>query len=128
MPTAIWWGIAWLMFGLFFAALVLPESPLRGADWSESLGEMVRLRRFWILVLVSISINVCWHFLNSWLPTYFKADREMTYLAGGLWSAVPFLAADVGNLGGGLLSQGSGQPGPGPGSRPDHASWPSARS
>jgi ACS family hexuronate transporter-like MFS transporter len=102
---AVWWAIAWLMFGSLFAALALPEPTLRGADWAGSLGEIVRLRRFWVLVVVSISINVCWHFLNSWLPSYLKSDRGMSFLAGGLWSAVPFLAADVGNLGGGALSR-----------------------
>ena len=50
----------------------------KGADWAESLGEVVRLRRFWILVLVSISINVCWHFLVNWLPIYLIEDRGMT--------------------------------------------------
>jgi ACS family hexuronate transporter-like MFS transporter len=102
---AIWWAIAALMFGLLFAALILPEGSLRGADWAESLGAIVRLRRFWLLVVVTISINVCWHFLVNWLPTYLKEDRGMTFLASGLWSAVPFLAADVGNLGGGALSR-----------------------
>ena len=101
----IWWAIAWWMFGSLFAALALPESSLRGADWAESLGAVVRFRRFWVLVVVSVSINVCWHFLNGWLPTYLKSDRGMSFLAGGLWSAVPFLAADVGNLGGGWLSR-----------------------
>ena len=76
----ILWGIAFLMHGLLFAALLLPARSLEGAGWSKSLGEMVRLRRFWILVLVSISINVCWHFLVNWLPSYLKEDRDLTGL------------------------------------------------
>ena len=63
------------------------------------------LRRFWVLVVVSISINVCWHFLVSWLPTYLKTDRGMAFVTGSLLSAVPFLAADAGNLGGGAASR-----------------------
>jgi ACS family hexuronate transporter-like MFS transporter len=103
--AAIWWGIAVLMIGLLLAALLLPREALKGADWAESLGEVVRHRRFWILVLVSVSINVCWHFLVNWVPSFLKDDRKMTYLASGLWTAVPFLAADAGNLGGGLLAR-----------------------
>ncbi|SIO58637.1 MFS transporter, ACS family, hexuronate transporter [Singulisphaera sp. GP187] len=101
---AIWWGITVLMVGLLLAALRLPMHALKGADWAQSLGEIVRLRRFWILVLVSITINVCWHFLINWLPSFLINDRGMKYLAGGLFSTVPFLAADVGNIGGGALS------------------------
>jgi cyanate permease len=86
------------------AALVIPLPLLKGADWALSLGEIVRLRRFWILVLVSISINVCWHFLISWLPSFLINDRGMKFLAGGLFSTLPFLAADIGNLGGGALA------------------------
>ena len=123
--ASIWNGIAFLMIGLLVAALALPRGALRGAGWAESLGEVVRLRRFWILVLVSISINICWHFLVNWLPTYFGEDLQLAafvgpirgmleslhiqadpkYLASGLLVALTFVAADVGNLGGGALSR-----------------------
>jgi ACS family hexuronate transporter-like MFS transporter len=101
---AIWWGITVLMVGPLLAARILPLQELKGADWALSLGEIVRLRRFWILVVVSVSINVCWHFLVNWLLTYLIEDRGMRYLQSGLLSAVPFLAADVGNLGGGACA------------------------
>ena len=102
---ALWWSVATLRFGLLLAARLLSTEALAGSSLLESLGEVVRLRRFWILVIVSISINVCWHFLANWLPTYLREDRKMTFVAGGLLSAVPFLAADVGNIGGGFLSR-----------------------
>jgi ACS family hexuronate transporter-like MFS transporter len=102
---AIWWGIALLMVGLLLAARVLPQHALKGADWAESLGTVVRLRRFWIIVVVSVSINICWHFLVNWVPTFLKEDRQMTYLASGLLSSVPFLAAAAGNLGGGFAAR-----------------------
>ena len=102
---AIWWAIAWLMFGTLIAGRFLPASALSGADWASSLGEVVRHRRFWVLVVVGVTINICWHFLVNWLPHYLQTDRRMTFLAGGLWSSVPFIAADAGNLGGGALSR-----------------------
>jgi ACS family hexuronate transporter-like MFS transporter len=102
---AVWWSLAWLMFGTIFAGLVLPQSSLRGADWCESLAAIVRHRRFWVLLPGSLAINICWHFLANWLPTYLKEDRGMTFLQSGLWTAVPFLAADMGNIGGGALSR-----------------------
>lgn len=110
---AIWWGIALFMFGILAAARILPLKSLGDAGWARSLGEIVRLRRFWVLVIVSISVNVCWHFLVNWMATYFQEDRRLGMLAGGMVSALPFLAADFGNLGGGALSRllaGSGVP------------------
>jgi MFS transporter, ACS family, hexuronate transporter len=124
-PSAIWCGIALLMIGLLVAARLLPPPALEGADWAASLGAVVRLRRFWVLVLVSVSINVCWHFLISWVPSFLYKDRELTalvgfvrraldslhfrgdprYLASGLLTVVPFLMADAGNIGGGALSR-----------------------
>lgn len=102
---AWWWAISFLMFGVLLISLAVPERLLEGSAWAGSLGRIVRMRRFWVLVVVSLSINVCWHFLVMWMPGYLRKDRGMTYLASGLWTAVPFLAADFGNLGGGALSR-----------------------
>ena len=51
-------------------------SELGGLGWATSLHEIARLRRFWILVVVSISINICWHFLINWIPTYLQDERD----------------------------------------------------
>lgn len=104
MP-ALWWAIAGLIVGLLAAARAMPPDWLGGENPAADLGAVVRLRRFWVLVVVSISINVCWHFLVNWLPTYLKTDRGMAFFAGSMLSAVPFLAADAGNLGGGAASR-----------------------
>jgi ACS family hexuronate transporter-like MFS transporter len=103
--AAIWWAIATQMMGLLVVARLLPSSDLESYRWTASLGEVVRLRNFWVMAVVAISINVCWHFLVGWLPTYLKTDRGMTFVAGSLLSAVPFLAADAGNLLGGWVSR-----------------------
>ena len=113
--TALWWAVAGLIVGLLVAARTMPESWLGRDNAASGLGEVVRLRRFWVMAVVSISINVCWHFLVNWLPTYLKTDRGMAFVAGSMLSAVPFLAADAGNLGGGAASRwlaGRGLPAP----------------
>ncbi len=128
---SVWLAIALLMTGILVLALVLPADALTGADWAESLGAVVRLRRFWVLMLVTVSINVCWHFLLNWLPTYIREDVKTpawlqewaaTPLANALaivfrkgvdprtvgntlLITLPFLAADVGNLLGGVLAR-----------------------
>jgi ACS family hexuronate transporter-like MFS transporter len=103
--TSIWLGIALAMLGPLAVAAIVPMHELKGAAWASDLGQVVRNRRFWILVVVSISINICWHFLVNWIPTYLKAERGMNFGSGNLLSTIPFLAADGGNLLGGWLSR-----------------------
>jgi hypothetical protein len=69
------------------------------------LAQIVRLKRFWIMFVVTTSINICWHFLVNWIPTYLKDERHLAGSLGNHLSAVTFLAADAGNLGGGWLSR-----------------------
>ncbi|HEY2157492.1 MAG TPA: MFS transporter [Isosphaeraceae bacterium] len=103
--TALWWAIAGLIVGMLAVARAMPRDWLGRDNPAADLGDVVRRRRFWVLAVVSISINVCWHFLVNWLPTYLKTDRGMAFVAGSMLSAVPFLAADAGNLGGGAASR-----------------------
>jgi ACS family hexuronate transporter-like MFS transporter len=104
-PVAVWLAIAVLMIGPLVAAAALSQSRLAGAAWAMSLGEIVRIRRFWIMALVSITINICWHFLVNWVPTYFAEERRLNYAASNFLSAVPFMAAAIGNLAGGWLAR-----------------------
>ncbi len=103
--TALWWAVAGLIVGMLALARAIPASELGRDNAAAALGAVVRHRRFWVLAVVSVSINVCWHFLVNWLPTYLKTDRGMAFVTGSLLSAVPFLAADAGNLGGGAASR-----------------------
>jgi ACS family hexuronate transporter-like MFS transporter len=102
--TAAWLGVALAMLGPLVVAAVLPASQLQGSAWAASLGEVVRKRKFWILMVVSIAINICWHFLVNWIPSYLKDERKLQFVAGNYLSTIPFLAADLGNLFGGWLS------------------------
>lgn len=104
-PNAVWLGFAVLMLGALLVALLLPSDELSGRNWSESLGAIVRKRRFWVLVVVSISINVAWHYLVNWMASFFQTERKLGMVGGAAISAVPFLAADAGNILGGAASR-----------------------
>jgi ACS family hexuronate transporter-like MFS transporter len=101
--AAVWWAVAVLMIGLPVASLLMPQEWLAGADWAASLGEIVKLRRFWVMAAVGITINVTWHFLVNWMALFFQEGRSLGMLVGGMVTALPFLAAGLGNLGGGAL-------------------------
>jgi MFS transporter, ACS family, hexuronate transporter len=102
---AIHAGITVAILGPLLIAAVVPIDRLAGASWSAGLGSVVRNPRFWILVVVSVSINICWHFQVNWIPSYLKDERKLRFEAGNYLSTIPFLAADAGNLLGGWLSR-----------------------
>jgi ACS family hexuronate transporter-like MFS transporter len=91
------------MFGTLMLPVLLRLESLAAADWAKSLGEIVRLRRFWVAAAVGITTNITWHFLVNWTAFFFQENRGFGMLWGGLVSALPFVAADLGNLGGGVL-------------------------
>ncbi len=102
--SVVWLAIATLILGSLVAALITPLDP-RLAPWAMSLGQIVRRKRFWLMATASVSINIGWHFLINWIPTFLKEDRGLDYQSSNLSSMIPFLAADLGNLGGGWLSR-----------------------
>ncbi|MHB1561650.1 MAG: MFS transporter [Isosphaeraceae bacterium] len=104
-PAAAPLAVAVAIVGPLLIAAILPMRTLEGAGWTASLGEIVRSRRFWVLIAVSILINICWHFLVNWIPDYLKSERKLKFETGNYLSTIPFLAADVGNLAGGWLSR-----------------------
>jgi hypothetical protein len=104
--AAVWVAIALAMLGPLAIAGFLPRQAFGELGWTTSLHEIARLRRFWILAVVSISINICWHFLVNWIPTYLRDDRGLGRSASGYLTSATFLAADLGNLGGGALALG----------------------
>jgi hypothetical protein len=104
-PDPIWFGIAVGMLSPLAITAFLPRHHFPESGLASSLADLVRLRRFWIMFVVSITINICWHFQVNWIPSYLKKDRHFSELLGNYLSAVIYLAADMGNIGGGWASR-----------------------
>jgi ACS family hexuronate transporter-like MFS transporter len=75
-----------------------PESS--GATWRQLLQQ----RTVWGLVLSRLFSDPVWYFYLFWLPDYLQRERHLSLAQVGIYGWIPFLFADLGNVGGGYLS------------------------
>jgi ACS family hexuronate transporter-like MFS transporter len=73
-------------------------------DGASSWSGVVRLPRFWGLIVASFFGNGCLYFLMNWLPTFLVQDRhfEFNLTLGGV-VMVPFVGLDLGYLVSGVV-------------------------
>ena len=81
-----------------------PPEP-HGPDPDIRFLKVFLLRTFWITLMVSISVNVCWHFFRAWLPRILQKDlhydqSQMLWMLAGF-----FIAADLGSLAAGWITR-----------------------
>jgi ACS family hexuronate transporter-like MFS transporter len=97
------WALLWVIFIRGERALEI-EHPKVSSDVSAFPEPELPFRRvlvsrlFWIMMMVSLTVNVCWHFFRAWLPRILRKDLH--YSEGEmLWMlAAFFVAADLGSL------------------------------
>lgn len=84
-------------------ALILAErvAPAAGAErpWHHYL----RYREVWVLALARFCGDGAFYFVAAWLPLYLADERGFNLMQIGAFAWLPFLAADIGSLGGGWL-------------------------
>jgi ACS family hexuronate transporter-like MFS transporter len=75
----------------------LPENEL-------SLGEALRRRKYWFILLARSLPDGAWWFFLFWTPAYFQEERGFDLAMVGRWLWLPYLGADLGALVGGWLA------------------------
>jgi ACS family hexuronate transporter-like MFS transporter len=98
-------GLLWLPFWLW--AYRTPERRETGEEPAEPARgwlELARDRRVWALVLPRIASDPAWYFYVFWLPDYLQRGRHLNLAEIAAYGWIPYLFADVGNVGGGAVS------------------------
>ncbi|WP_066547352.1 MFS transporter, partial [Sphingomonas sp. CCH15-F11] len=103
-------GLAWLVCWLAFYCE--PDAQLAGdttpAGTPESEGgvwaAILRDRSVWALVFARMVTDPLWYFYLFWFPKYLGDERGFGLVAVASTAWIVYLAADIGSLGGGWLS------------------------
>jgi len=80
------------------------EKHLQGDGRRPSLPKILAQRNFWGIALPRFLADPTWGTLSFWLPLYLSKVRHMDLKQIALTAWLPFLAADVGCLCGGLIA------------------------
>lgn len=96
-------GIAWLVPWLLFA----PRDGREPAEANEratvSWRDVLSQRIVWLLLTARLLTDGVWYFIQQWFPKYLHAERGVAQEdLSVMW--LVYLAADVGLIGGGLVS------------------------
>jgi MFS transporter, ACS family, hexuronate transporter len=96
---SIFWIIAWLWWFRSENIQHLQRHDLTHHDQRGSWRDVLRLPRFWGLIVASFFGNASLYFLMNWLPTYLVQDRGFQFnMALGGVVIVPFIGLDLGYI------------------------------
>lgn len=75
----------------------------RKLSWAD-IGTVFKYRKLWGVYIGQFAVTSCQWFFLTWFPTYLITFRHMSFVKSGLYASVPFLAAFLGVLCSGLVS------------------------
>ncbi|SMG50834.1 MFS transporter [Paraburkholderia susongensis] len=85
------------------AAGDVAASPKRGFEW-RTIGQLLRHRQLTGICLGQFAGNSTLVFFLTWFPTYLATERHMAWLKIGFFAIMPFIAASIGVMFGGVFS------------------------
>lgn len=66
--------------------------------------QLLRYRQAWAFSIGKFMTDPVWWFYLTWLPAFLKSERGLSSMSSAKFLIVPYLAADIGSIGGGWLS------------------------
>jgi MFS transporter, ACS family, hexuronate transporter len=109
-------GLCWIVF---WVAAVRPRDlrrnpaatpagsqagPNVSADTGTSFWSIVRSRRFFVLLIVVVSINTAWHINRVWLPKVLQEGWAFTKDESLIFNSVYYIVADIGCIAAGVAT------------------------
>jgi ACS family hexuronate transporter-like MFS transporter len=70
----------------------------------DSLAGVLADRRFWVLIVVVIGINIAWHYFRAWMPLFLQEAHGYGEAEANFFTAAYYLATDAGSLAAGLVT------------------------
>jgi MFS transporter, ACS family, aldohexuronate transporter len=80
------------------------EEHLRHAGSKPSVGQIARARNFWGIAIPRFLADPTWGTLTFWVPLYLSSARGFDLKQIALFAWLPFLAADIGAVFGGIVA------------------------
>ncbi len=100
--VGVFWVGAWLtLVRSEDLARPPPEAPAPGAAVRRG-PSAVQLRRFLVLVVLVVAINVSWHFFRVWLPLFLQDQHDYSERETGFFLSAYYVATDLGALASGF--------------------------
>ena len=97
--------IAYLEQGGALVDLGSPESrKVRRKLSLADIGTVFKYRKLWGVYIGQFAVTSCQWFFLTWFPTYLIEFRHLSFVKSGLYASIPFLAAFLGVLCSGLVS------------------------
>lgn len=97
--AGLFWLVPWMWLAPWGTRSREPDASGPAASWRDVFSQPV----VWVLMIARMLTDSVWYFLQFWFPKYLSAERSFSQAdLSQVW--LVYLAADIGLVGGGLLS------------------------
>jgi MFS transporter, ACS family, hexuronate transporter len=108
IPWALWWWLTVSEADVRRPVIQTDESSAGPGDRQElqeiPFWHIFRTRRWWLLLIVVVSINTVWHYIRVWLPLILEKDHRYSHSFTQYFTSVYYLSTMFGSLASGWLT------------------------